>query len=124
MAKRRRYRNEVARTASYVTKLPLSTIASLEDRRLWHPLGALAPVAASIRSARRLIVAPHDAPGEFVGRYGSRLLNHRIAFSEPFRVAICVKRKMRREVLFALRFAGRGGSKKSYRRGPWSDVKC
>lgn len=49
----------------------------------------------------------------------------RIAFADPKRVTVCVRRKQRRSVLFASGAAGSG--KKIYgprRRGRYSDIKC
>lgn len=85
----------------------------LEDRRLWHPERAFRP-ALSFGRKSRLVVAPTK----------SRIMSHRIAFDVPKRVAICVRRKSRKEVLFAKNKAGRGGARRSPRRNYWSSVNC
>lgn len=45
-----------------------------------------------------------------------------IRAADPRNVAVCVRRKDRREVLHALRRVGRGGGRR--RRNEWSDVHC
>lgn len=93
-----------------------AAVLGSEDRRLFHPLGARAPAGASIRSARALGVAgmsTSSAPGNIpLG----------IGFRDSSRVAICVRRRMRREVILA---KGRGGGgHRPPRKGYWSDVWC
>lgn len=46
-----------------------------------------------------------------------------MAFRDPHKVAVCVRRHERREVLHALRRVGRGSGKKR-RRNEASDIKC
>lgn len=87
---------------------------SLEDRRRFHPLGALRPVAAVSRSARRLRITPKRAG--FFPEPG-------LSFSVPREVALCVRRKERREVIFAKRKGGKGARSRR-RRNRWSDVRC
>lgn len=52
--------------------------------------------------------------------------SHRIGFHLPWQVIICVRRRRRRQVMFALRQAGRGAKrhKKTYHRNAWSEVRC
>lgn len=45
-----------------------------------------------------------------------------VRVEDPRNLAVCVRRKDRREVLHALRRVGRGGGKR--RRNEWSDVHC
>lgn len=46
-----------------------------------------------------------------------------LKFPTPKSVIICIRRKIRREVLHALRRVGSGGGKKR-RRNEWSDIHC
>lgn len=94
-------------------------VKSLEDRRTFHPAGKLnRPAAATPRSASRLTA------------YSSRAITvgdvpDRIAFSLPQKVAICVRRKIRREVVHALQLHRRHGSGSGRRRRtPYSGIKC
>lgn len=63
----------------------------------------------------RLVTAPSV-------RQVTRRIDPKISFGDPATVAICVRRKQRREVLFAKRrMRGRGGAR---RRHWYSNVKC
>lgn len=55
-------------------------------------------------------------------RNGAMFLPPKIGFDVPKRVAICVRRKQRREVIIAKKLARNGGGAKH--RNIWSDVKC
>lgn len=97
-------------------------VASLEDRRQFYP-GPRPPASVDRRSRRMVVAAPKAK--NLTGRM-DQWLSHRLAFALPENVAICAKRKIRREVLMALkpfrRKGGGGGSKR--RRNEFSDVRC
>lgn len=96
-----------------------SALQLLEDRRLFHPAGALrAPRSFFMRP--RLVVAAPRAKTRLNQR--SMSLPSRIGFEVPHRVAICVRRKTRKEVIIAKRVARNGGGAKH--RNIWSDVRC
>lgn len=59
-----------------------------------------------------------------LGRYGD--IPRRVGFAHPWQVIICVRRKRRRAVMFALKYAGlRGiGVGKKWRRDANSNVRC
>lgn len=50
----------------------------------------------------------------------------RVGFALPWQVVICVRRKRRREVMHALKIAGKRGvgAGKPQRRNEWSEVRC
>ncbi|QXP44302.1 MAG: hypothetical protein [Arizlama microvirus] len=99
-----------------VLRRSLPVIAS-GDRRLFHPAGVLRPVAATVRSARRLV------PARKANQPSRLSIPERIGFAVPRKVLLCVRRKQRREVIHAKRLQSRGaGSRKT--RNIWSDVKC
>lgn len=80
-----------------------------EDRRTFHPDGPFRTPFSSPRSAARLVVKRAHKSG--AGRNLWSLDQSppvRVGFNRPDRVAICVRRKARREVLFA---SGVGGSR-------------
>lgn len=85
-----------------------------EDRRRWHP-GRNNPKRtdgspyASLEVRQRLPV-------------GARW--NGIYFRSPLRVVICVRRKRRKEVLFAKKIAGKRGGTGAGRRNKFSDVRC
>jgi len=102
-------RNPVLVTRTHVLRL--------DDRRQWSPVPrSWRPVGATSRDARRLVL--RDVP------YKPGVLPHQVSFRVPDKVALCVRRKVRKEVMFATKKAGRGGAKARYRRNAWSDVKC
>ncbi len=78
------------------------------DRRQYDPTVRSAPAPAITRSAARLVAA-RGQPG--------------VQFTAPPLVAQCVRRGVRREVLFARRkpFGHRRGKR---RRNQWSDIQC
>lgn len=88
-----------------------SPLQELGDRRRYNPTKGVAPPAATRRSATRL-VSPLYSP-----------LNS-VRFAEPKRVAICVRRKQRKEVLHAKRIAGGKGGFRKRRNNFWSKVSC
>jgi len=93
-----------------VYRAPLSlSVRSLEDRRLFHPERFRRPAASVLRTDRSVREV-------FRGKRAVMM------FSVPKRVSICVRRKERREVLFA---KGKGGGGKRHpRRNYWSSVSC
>lgn len=94
-------------------------ISSLQDRRRWSP-EFIKPVVSTVRSAQRLVhVVDHAIEGRKVA-----FMNSGLMFAEPFRVAHCAKRKIRKEVMFAFGHGGKGGGKKSHRRNAFSGVRC
>lgn len=94
---------------------PVSTfspILALEDRRQFHPDGPFRLPAARYRSSTQL-VPKGVAHGRPVSKGQIRPVLHyappqSIGFTRPSDVAICVRRKTRREVLFAI---GAGGGR-------------
>lgn len=88
------------------------------DRRTFHPDGRFRPAPTLVRAARRLVVARPQKP-----RLSVSQLNHRIGFAIPKKVLICVRRKERREVIFARRGHGKG-ARSPKTRNIWSNVKC
>jgi len=83
-----------------------------QDLRRWDPEGINAPVRT--RSGERARFVELYRPSTQVGHFG---------FRRPPNIMECIRRKIRREVLHALRLkkSGRGGSKKRDWR---SDIKC
>lgn len=87
-------------------------LTSIEDNRLfhpeqpWNPPAELPGLPARIRTDRsRFSSVPQEA------------------FAVPHRTAVCIRRKTRREVIFAKRRNGRGGrSRRHFNFNSW--VKC
>lgn len=59
----------------------------------------------------------------YVRSYTYENVSSRIGFANPWQVVICVRRKRRKEVMFATGRAGKGGQK-SPKRNWYSEVRC
>lgn len=108
-----------------------SPLSLIEDRRQWHP----DPVRQPLTTASQRAHTYRQALSRFSNRSNQREyvrpklytnqwqnISGPIAFVDR-RTIICVRRKQRREVLFAIRRTGRG-SGVPRRRTPFSDIKC
>lgn len=83
----------------------------VEDRRLFEPVIGVRPVRGLSHQASR-VVASNSVPG----------FSPALSFFAPKKVALCVRRHVRREVLAA---KGKfGGGHRRPRRNFWSDVEC
>lgn len=93
-------------------------LSLLEDGRQYHPEGVFRP-PLSFDGYTDLEV-PRAVPGAAAR---PTALPVAVGFANPERVGICVRRRTRREVLFAKNFHRRGaGSARRHTR--WSKVKC
>lgn len=95
---------------------PLSTSRpslSFEDRRTFHPDGLL-------RSPRVIGTTFHSLTATPTR---SRSVPFGVGFVTPHKVLLCVRRKLRREVMFAKGGAGRRRMRKP-NRNYYSDVRC
>lgn len=92
-------------------------LRELEDRRQWHPQPKHLRTPAVTRSgAARLQLSKRPTSTRTANQ-----LSQRVAFASPKHVLVCLRRKIRREIFFALKLKGRGGSRK---RNPWSNYSC
>lgn len=92
---------------------PLPSLIQYEDRRTWHPDGPLRSVFAFRRSARRVIDRANPL-------WHARAALH---FADPSRVVVCLRRRIRREVIHALRKNGKRGQKRP-KRNFYSAIGC
>lgn len=118
MAKKRmRTRNRDRTQIANRRLVPVSY--TLSDRRQFHPEFDFRPVTSKFRFQRAVVIAsPRVSPGGFVKH---KSLADPFSFQVPKAVDVCVRRKQRREVLFALKRTRSGGAK---RRNYWSGVSC
>jgi len=86
-------------------------LTELEDRRFYRPDRSVRGPASVQRKDTRLVTLPSPSK---LAAYG---------FANPSRVAMCVRRKVRKEVIHAIRVAGKRGLKRP-KRNFWSNVKC
>lgn len=100
----------VLRGLSSPSRLVLSPLAliPLGDGRFFHPSPKLTrPFAAAPRSAARLVMRGTG-----------------VQFANPRRVVVCVRRKIRKEVMFALGVGGQAGRKAKPRKSAGSEISC
>lgn len=106
----------------FVTPQPPKPLSYLEDRRAFHP-NKLDRPAMSVRRADATLRVSPPKPSALAKPSTHNLLPVQIGFKQPKGVAVCVRRKIRREVIFATRNTGKG-SKARRHRNEWSDIKC
>ena len=98
----------------------------MPDRRLFHPEAPFHPplymsgVPADIDETDTGVARPFSRPQANVPQQRKGV--YYPAFTHPNRVAVCVRRQQRREVLHALRRTGRGGGKRRFNYN--SKVRC
>lgn len=98
-------------------------LREFEDRRAWHPQGVTAP-ARSFSSTRHRLVLSNPLP-LFVPRPIKTATRWtKIAFQGPKKVLVCVRRSIRKEVLHALHFTGRGSGGGKKRWSEYSSIHC
>lgn len=125
---RRRRRNRSSQRdhntiATTVLRNPmsLSPVPVLSDRRAFHPDGFFSPVSSARKWQRAIVEMPNVNTGRSNAR--GRVPKRGFHFAVPDAVSVCVRRKQRREVLFAFRRTGKG-SRSLRKRNYWTDVRC
>lgn len=108
---------------------PYEPLVEVEDRRLFHFQGPDAPALDIDGRPARVTVRNRNRPKRHkpqAYRFGPKVHSQTkgiITFEAPDRVAVCIRRKRRKEVLFAKRKAGRGGNRPP-RRTWLSKISC
>lgn len=103
-----------------------SILQQIEDRRDYHPLNDARPARFMTGGSSHLTVKDRSYGRQvyrdpFSGRSGTKAV---VAFRSPDATVLCVRRKVRKEVLHAKRKAGRGGPQRRHRRNWFSKVSC
>lgn len=103
----------------------LSSLRAIEDRREFHPEREQRPARGFVYPRHRLVVSvPRQEPSRLPDTF-TPTVPVGVAFRAPRQVAICVRRKQRREVLHALGKTGRGSRHhRAPRRNVYSEVHC
>lgn len=130
MARRRKAsrRQRVARSNANLGLLPRPTPprSAIEDRRQFHPVHPAPPRSFPNRTEYRIAAATSASqrqPGTGARGRPSLFLSPHVAFRAPGRVLICIRRKVRREVLHAKGVAG-GRVSRRRRRNENSNISC
>lgn len=92
--------------------LPKSVLRDIEDRRTWHPSGSMRPARSFSQSQHRLTTPNVNRRKSMQHKLHTPYVTQAISFDVPEKVAICVRRKMREEVLHALKKTGKRGQKR------------
>lgn len=96
-------------------------LALFSDLRTFHP-DPFRPAPAFRRSAARVVVARPKRVRSGV-RISAGTIPHQLTFAAPDKVILCVRRKRRKQVMFAKGKAGKRGQRKP-RRNYWSSISC
>lgn len=114
-----------------ITVTKPKNLRPLEDRRTWHPLGPKRP-ARSVQNATHRLVSrgPGGKPlkskpsPKALLTHPTAYLSHAVGFHKAKSVLICIRRKIRKEVLFALNRTGKGARARKHRRSEYSSIRC
>lgn len=104
-------------------------LSSIEDGRLWHPdpdRGALTIGGrfAQVVVHKRPIIARSKPIWSYKGLPVGVQVPFGVQFESPFKVITCLRRKVRRNVIFAMNKGGKGVKKRQPRRNWRSNVSC
>lgn len=108
----------------------LSPLLEVEDARAWHPDPEQGALTIGGRFARvvvhkRPIIARSKPIWAWRGLPVGPQVPVGLRFESPLKVVTCLRRKIRREVIFALNRGGKGGGKKAKPRRTWrSGIRC
>lgn len=103
---------------------PSSRLRVIEDRRTYHPL-TYRPIPRTFqRNPIKIVYSDDRSKKNSQKVQSSRYPSAYLKVNAPDRVLLCVRRKMRKEVLHALKKTGKGVSQRKPRRNQWSDVHC
>jgi hypothetical protein len=134
---RRRSNRRYRRDYNIITnrhRLPVPTqsrrLIQYEDRRQWHPEKENRPAASFSQSRHRLQIPTRTRKiQKYTHTKSSRskspfsYLSSEIGFRNAKRILICVRRKVRKEVLFAKKKTGKVGQKRP-KFNQYSKVSC
>lgn len=121
-------RNFIKKPKPYTPVLQPTLHLPSFDLRRFHPDPITRPISEP-RIASKLKVPSNGAVSvsgssrTAVGNRRAGTLPHQVAFSQPKQVSVCIRRKTRREVLFAKNRTLKGsGARRT--RNQWSGIKC
>lgn len=116
----------VVRTIPRIVRVPSAPrLILIEDRRLWTPEASYVPSVRGLQ--RRTSLKTVSGVPTYRLRHKSSpraSVPHGVAFADPTRVMLCVRRKQRKEVLHAFRKTGKGKHHRNPKRNFWSSISC
>lgn len=96
-------------------------LTDIEDRRLYDPLRDYRPAKGLSKYAAEIGIKPYKQRRD---KPRKAMTPDVFKFNVPAKVAICVRRKKRREVLFAKKRTGKGARAYRRRRNYYTEVSC
>lgn len=105
------------------TRVPLGTLPSvrltqIQDLRAFDPWPDFSPARDTLGQVSSVTSTPKKT------KQGARSrVPFQLAFNAPETTLVCIRRKTRKQVLFAKRKTGKGGQRRA-RWSKWSSVKC
>lgn len=105
------------------------SLSAVEDGRSWHPDPEQGALTIGGRFARvvvhsRPVIARSKPIWAWKGMPAGVQVPVGVRFESPFKVITCMRRKIRREVIFALNKGGKGVKRRRGRRSWRSNVSC
>lgn len=103
-----------------------SFLTDYEDRRLFN-FDPFPPAASFSQPRHRLVIGVNVNKNQRVTKYNGNpfsRLSSVVAFRNPRKVLICVRRKVRRQVLHALKLRGKGAGARRHRMSSYSSISC
>lgn len=126
----RSYENKTNTKIRDILRSRRDPLTLFEDRRQYYPERYTEPARSFTSTRHRLQIrskvypskeqAHYQSPTSYVHAY----LPAQIGFARPNEVLICVRRKIRREVMFAKRKAGRSGGQNKRKLNEYSMIRC
>jgi len=101
---------------------PVAVLSEIEDRRTWHPDTILSAPFRSLRRSRVSLSPRSISPRSRSFRSAGMSSRPIFSFAAPRYVAVCIRRKRRREVMFASGYGGRGYRRR--RRSAYTSIRC
>lgn len=109
---------------------PKSTpLTAIEDRRRFHPDGFAAPAQSFKKTRHRITEQTYQRKKSINQKsvlpnfYTPTIEIGKLAFQEPKNILVCVRRKVREEVLHALKKTGKRGQKRK-KFNYYSSISC
>lgn len=103
--------------------LRATRLTGMDDRRTFDFEPATRPARLFTGSTASVTVTPTQPQKQNQKLTRPNFNRAQLAFSMPGETLICIRRKRRKEVLFAKRKTGKGGQRRP-RRSAYSDTKC
>ena len=109
-----------------LSPIPSLPLTEFEDRRKYHPLGPMRGAVSFSGAQHGLRLVDRPQRDRFAGlRKFASQTKATIGFDAPLHTLVCVRRRRRKEVLFAKRKAGRAGARSRRPRRNWfSQIHC